>query len=201
MSACEQQLASARTFEALYRKYVPSVLRFALRHVSTRDLAEDLTAETFLALYLNLDQIDASQLPCWLFTVLRNRARDHWRRRMIEQRFLETLVEPVAQPSRCERWVIESPHLKPVHRMCLKLHYIYGMTRREIASQTGLGETQVKGYLQYAVQLLRKTHALPTVGVVETAECREPSRSPVFRRRAAGTGRAVSAQPPVIRQL
>jgi hypothetical protein len=32
-----------------------------------------------------------------------------------------------------------------------------GMTRAEIAAETGLAETQVKGHIQYALCLLRKT--------------------------------------------
>ena len=31
------------------------------------------------------------------------------------------------------------------------------MTRVEIAAETGLAETQVKGHIQYALSLLRKT--------------------------------------------
>ncbi len=34
-----------------------------------------------------------------------------------------------------ERWLLESPDLKPVHRTCLMLRYVYGMTRVEIAGQ------------------------------------------------------------------
>jgi DNA-directed RNA polymerase specialized sigma24 family protein len=36
------------------------------------------------------------------------------------------------------------------------LRYVHGMTRAEIASRVGLSESQVKGYLQYALVLLRK---------------------------------------------
>lgn len=146
-------------FEELYRKHLRSVFQFALSCVSRRDLAEDLTSEAFLALYRNLDRIDTSRLPSWLFTVVRNRARDYWRRQMVEQRYLETCAEPmIADPPALERWILESPSLKPVHRTCLMLLYVHGMTRREIASKTGLSETQVKGYLQYALELLRKTY-------------------------------------------
>jgi RNA polymerase sigma-70 factor (ECF subfamily) len=147
-------------FEELYRAHVQAVFRFALRCVSRRDLAEDLTSDAFLALHRNLDQIDASLLPGWLFTVVRNRARDHWRRQAVEQRYRETLVEPVAvaAPLPLEQWILESADLKPVHRTCLMLRYVYGMTRTEIASQLGFSETQVKGYLQYALELLRKSY-------------------------------------------
>jgi len=144
-------------FEDLYRRHVRAVLRFALSTVGNRETAEDLTSEAFLALYRNLDGIDESQLPGWLLTVVRNRARDLWRRRGVEQRYQEQLRDaPVEQAPALERWILESPDLKAVHRTCLMLRYAYGMTRAEIAVRTELTETQVKGHLQYALTLLRK---------------------------------------------
>jgi RNA polymerase sigma-70 factor (ECF subfamily) len=126
-----------------------------------RDLAEDLTSEAFLTLHRNLDGIDQSQLPGWLLTVVRNRARDWWRRRMVEQRYVEQFVEkPVFQPPPLENWILECGDLKPVHRSCLMLRYVHGMTRTEIAAQMGLTEMQVKGHLQYALTLLRKAHGV-----------------------------------------
>ena len=154
------RVLSADTFEALYRQHAQAVYRYALRCVSRKDLAEDLTSEAFLALFRNLDQIDASRLPSWLFTVVQNRARDQWRRQEVEQRHASLAAEPpVAQPPPMERSLLESPDLKPVHRTCLMLRYVYDMTRAEIADKTGLSETQVKGYLQYGLEVLRRTHA------------------------------------------
>jgi RNA polymerase sigma-70 factor (ECF subfamily) len=40
------------------------------------------------------------------------------------------------------------------------LRYVSGMTRAEIAAETGMSETQVKGHLQYALSLLRKAHGV-----------------------------------------
>ena len=45
-----------------------------------------------------------------------------------------------------------------MHRSCLILRYVEGLTRAEIAQTTGLTENQVKGYLQYALTLVRKTY-------------------------------------------
>ena len=148
-------------FEELYRVHVQAVFRFAFKCVSRRDLAEDLTSDAFLALYRNLDRVDASLLPSWLFAVVRNRARDYWRRQVVEQRYLESLDPPAwsAPPEPAlERWILENADLKPLHRTCLMLRYVQGMTRAEIASTLGLSETQVKGCLQYALELLRKSH-------------------------------------------
>src|SRR6516164_3653101 len=122
------------SFEEIYRRHVQSVFRFAMRCVSRRDLAEDLTSEAFLALYRNFDRIDDTQLPGWLLTVVRNRARDHWRRQMVEQRYLESLDPPATEMPALEQWILDSPDLKPIHRSCLMLRYVHGMSRGEIAS-------------------------------------------------------------------
>jgi RNA polymerase sigma-70 factor, ECF subfamily len=147
------------TFEELYRQHVQAVFRYAMRVTGRKDTAEDLTSEAFLALYRNLDGIDQAQLPAWLLTVVRNRARDLWRHRAVEQRYAEEFTEPPSvQPGPMEEWILDSPELTGVQRTCLMLRYGYGMTRAEIAAKTGLRETQVKGHLQYALVVLRKRH-------------------------------------------
>jgi RNA polymerase sigma-70 factor (ECF subfamily) len=147
------------TFEDLYRRHVQAVFRFACHVTGDRATAEDLTSEAFLALYRNLASIDESLLPGWLLTVVRNRARDLWRRRVVEQRYVDQLDGPaVAQPAAMEAWLLECSDLKPVHRTCVMLRYVYGMTRIEIAKKTGLSETQVKGHLQYGLKLLREAY-------------------------------------------
>ena len=147
------------TFEEVYRQHVQAVFRFAMSVVGRRELAEDLTSEAFLALWRNFDGIDHSQLPGWLIAVVRNRARDWWRHQQVEQRHLEHAMEPPASEAPpLEHWILDSADLKPVHRTCLMLRYVHGMTRAEIAAKLSLSETQVKGYLQYALSILRKTY-------------------------------------------
>ncbi len=149
-------------FESLYRQHVQAVYRFALSITRRKELAEDLTSEAFLALNRELASIDQAQLPGWLLTVVRNRARDMWRHQQVEERYASetTPAEPPAAPaaSALEEWILEGAGLKPVHRLCVMLRYVSGMTRAEIARETGLTETQVKGHLQYALSLLRKAH-------------------------------------------
>lgn len=148
----------ARALEAAYRLHATAVFRFAVRCVGRADLAEDLTSEAFLALQRNLDSVELSQLPSWLFRVVKNRAIDHWRRRQVERRYAEqaepaVVDEPLpAVPPK----LLESRALKPVHRLCLLLRYVQGLTRAEVAERLGLSETQVKGHIQYALTLLRR---------------------------------------------
>jgi len=146
-------------YEAVYRQHAPAVFRYAVRCAGRRDLAEEFAADAFLALFKAFDRIDQGQLPGWLFTVIRNRAIDHWRRAALEARYLADFdAQPVvAAKETITDWLDAVPALTTTHRACLILRYVHGLERAEIAKRLGLGEMQVKGYLQYARQLLRKT--------------------------------------------
>jgi|SRR5579864_2182397 len=154
-------------FEAIYRTHASAVLRYALRTVGNRELAEDIVSEAFLELYRNLDAIEPERLPAWLFRVARNRAVDYWRKRAVEQRYAQELRPTEAEPAAgldVEAWLLQEPALKPVHRVCLILHFVHGMTRVEIGQRLELSAVKVKGHLQYALQLLRKAWDAPRTG-------------------------------------
>jgi RNA polymerase sigma-70 factor (ECF subfamily) len=147
------------SFDEVYRLYLGAVFRYAVRIVGRRDVAEELTSDAFVAFWRSAETIDTSQLPGWLFTVVRNRATDYWRRASVEQRYLAALDRnPFTGGGDAEfqGWLDAAPALKPVHRAALILRYVHGLERAEIASRLGLTETQVKGHLQYAHRLLRK---------------------------------------------
>lgn len=145
-------------FDAVYRRHLPAVFRYAIRCVGRRDVAEELTSDAFVALWQSFDGIDQSQLPGWLFTVVKNRAIDFWRRSSLEQRHLSPLErQAVPRESRSLTELLDAaPSLKPVHRACLILRYVHGLERVQIAGRLGLTENQVKGHLQYARRLLRR---------------------------------------------
>jgi len=147
-------------FDAIYRTHVNAVFRYAMRTVGERSLAEDITSEAFLELYRNLDFMEPDRLPAWLFTVVKNRAVDHWRKQAVQRRYEQespATEEAAAGGRDVEAWLSEEPALKPIHRVCLVLHFVHGMTRAEISERLAISEVKVKGYLQYALQLLRKT--------------------------------------------
>jgi len=144
-------------FEQIYERHFAAVFRFAIHCVGKRDLAEDLTSEAFLALYQNLDRIDPTKLPGWLITVVKNRAVDHWRRSSREELYAELPPEAATEfNAQVGQFLLESKALKPMHRTCLILKYVHGMSREEIGSKLGLTDNQVKGNLQYALELLRE---------------------------------------------
>lgn len=149
-------------FEEIYGQHFGAVFRYALHCVGRRELAEDLTSEAFLALYQHWNEIDRGQLPGWLITVVKNRAIDHWRRASREELYADPPAEAATDfDSRLGNFLLDEKSLKPLHRVCLILRYVHGMTREEIARKLGMTDNQVKGTLQYALELLRLQSAKP----------------------------------------
>src|SRR5262245_49291732 len=125
--------------ESAYRRHFASVFRFAMSVTGRRDVAEDLTAEAFLELHRHADTIRLDQLPAWLFVVVRNRARDLWRRQVVEQRHAVWLAEQhgaAVPPATATPW-LDDAGLSPMQRVCLELHYVWGYTVSEVASRLG----------------------------------------------------------------
>ena len=153
-------MISIDEFNGIYRQHVDAVFRVTLRSVSRREIAEEITSEVFLTFYQNAASLSSEQLPAWLFTVAKRRAADYWRRWYLEERWsLEDTTEPATFTPEysLEDLLAKCDSLKPIHRVCVILRFAHGMSRTEIAQQTGLSELQVKGNLQYALKLLRDT--------------------------------------------
>lgn len=147
-------------FERVYGTYRDLVFRHALRVAGRHDVAEEITADVFLALYERRADVTSAMLPGWLVTAARRRAIDYWRHHGVQQRYEATLADGAVAPSvSADFWLDRITTLKPIHRACLILRYVHGMERTEIAAYLGLSETQVKGLLQYARALVRKALA------------------------------------------
>jgi len=156
------------SFEAVYREHFGAVFRLAMATVGRRDVAEDLTADAFLALHQQFGRIRVDELPAWLFVVVRNRARDHWRRERVRERHAQWLAgqdPPAAPPPPGPVW-LRDESLSPIQRICLELHYVWGFTLGEVATRLGLTEGQVKGHLQRARQHLRVVSGVSTRGTM-----------------------------------
>src|SRR5919107_5752937 len=111
-------------FEDVYRQHLNAVFRYAVRVVGRRDVAEELTSDAFIALWRTFHTIEASQLPGWLFTVVRSRATDYWRRAIVEQPYLAGLDrDRIANgpPEAFRDCLDAAPALKPLHRSVLVL--------------------------------------------------------------------------------
>lgn len=71
----------AQAFEELVHRYHDDLIRFLVRLVGNRALAEDAFQETFLQIHLSADTFDTTRrFKPWLFTIAANKGRDALRR-------------------------------------------------------------------------------------------------------------------------
>jgi RNA polymerase sigma-70 factor, ECF subfamily len=130
----------------LYEIALPQVYGYLLSRCRSRPLAEDLTAETFLAAVAASRQWPAPPLgPAWLVGIARHKLADHWRRQAREERHLGLVHgegdEPGDDPweARLEalraRQVLDG--LGPHHRAALTLRYVDGLPVAAVAEHLG----------------------------------------------------------------
>lgn len=77
----DYRAGDAAAFEQLVRRHHDDLLRFLIRLVGNRALAEDAFQETFLQVHLSAETFDTSRrFKPWLFTIAANKGRDALRR-------------------------------------------------------------------------------------------------------------------------
>jgi RNA polymerase sigma-70 factor (ECF subfamily) len=101
-----------QAFAGLIDRYHASMLRVARSYVATREAAEDVVQETWLAVIKGLDSFEGrSSLKTWIFRILVNRARSRGQREARSQPFSAITSgrdEPAVDPARfydTGRWV------------------------------------------------------------------------------------------------
>jgi RNA polymerase sigma-70 factor (ECF subfamily) len=149
-------------FPAVFDRHASEVLRYAIRCVGRREIAEELTSEAFLKLFAHRDRVDPERAIAWLMACVKNLAIDYWRHTVVERRHTVGAPQPASsmpQPftGRDFESYLGEASLKAEHRVCLTLHYVHGMERKEISLHTGLTDNQVKSALQYGLRLLRES--------------------------------------------
>lgn len=129
----------------LYDEALPHVYGYLLARCRDRTLAEDLTAETFLAAVTALRRpgAPAPSVP-WLIGVARHKLADHWRRLEREERGLRLLdgtensaVDPWDEAIDAIRAHAVLDGLGPHHRAALTLRYLDGLPVPEVAGCLG----------------------------------------------------------------
>jgi RNA polymerase sigma-70 factor, ECF subfamily len=123
---------------ALYDEALPEVYGYLLHRCADAPLAEDLTAETFLAAARAIadGSAPAVGLP-WLVAVARNKLVDHWRRREREERALRLVAEPASPraPSDTEGRGLEVLRRLPAdYRAALVLRHVDGLPVPDVAA-------------------------------------------------------------------
>jgi len=165
-------LGTGIDWNALYAEQLPRVYNYFRYRVGDDALAEDLTTATFEKAWRSRKRFrrDRAAFSTWLFTIARNVAIDHFRRRRpimsienMEQHgdgasgSEETSPEEtVAHADDLARLGALLVRLPPREQELVALKYGAGFTNRSIAGLTGLSESNVGTILHRVVQKLRE---------------------------------------------
>lgn len=157
----------------VYQLYAPSVLAYLLRQVGSREDAEDILLEVFLAV-LEKDGFvgDEQQLRAWIWAIARNKAADHFRR------FSRYPSVPIAE---VEEVIFEKEEQGPeqmllrreeYRQLCrslenlpaaqqevLRLRFGHGLKCAEISQVVQKSESAVRMILSRALKLLRTMYS------------------------------------------
>ena len=160
-------------------RYERPVFSLVFRMVRNRELAEDLTQDTFVKVLSHLDRYRADfKFSSWLFKIANNVAIDHLRRRQLEtvsidgsphamssddvesSRFdigddAENALEEMQARELGSAIELAIGQLRPEYRSCILLRHVEGRSYEEIATTLDLPLGTVKTYIHRARHELR----------------------------------------------
>ena len=164
----------------LIKRYERPVFSLVFRMVRDRELAEDLTQDTFVKVLSNLDRYRADfKFSSWLFKIANNVAIDHLRRRQLDTVSIDGSPHAVSSEAvEASRFDIADStenaldemeakeiggaieraigSLRPEYRSCIMLRHVEGRSYEEIASTLDLPLGTVKTYIHRARHELRE---------------------------------------------
>jgi RNA polymerase sigma-70 factor (ECF subfamily) len=161
VSAAQRNLAE---FTALYDRYFRPIYRYLYSRVGSVPEAEDLTAQTFLAALEALPHYrQRGYFSAWLFTIARNKARDHYRRRTAEpldENQPDKAADPLAQvicSDQIERLADLVSGLGKEEQELIRLRCVADLSFAEIGACLGRKEDTVKkAYYRLTARLQRQ---------------------------------------------
>ena len=153
--------------EDLFTQHEQELGRFIAQLVHSRQLADDLVQETFLAAWRSRADLDDVRDPrAWLYGIARNRVLMYlrgWRRAIAAyERFVERDV-PMA-PDEADAYAVRdlmARTLSPDERAVIVLFHLHGFRADEIADISGKSHDAVRKQLERARAKLARAHSGP----------------------------------------
>lgn len=138
-------------FRSLYEQYAQDVYRFSLYLCGDTMLAEDITAETFVRVWVTPGEIRVGTVKAYLFMIARNLYRTELKRatRYVELQDSVPDGEPGPESALSLQWELRAvlkalQKLPEIDRAVLLMHVQDGMPYAEIGAVLGLTVAAVK---------------------------------------------------------
>ncbi|MFF5073066.1 sigma-70 family RNA polymerase sigma factor [Micromonospora olivasterospora] len=163
------QAGDAEAFGLVYDRYVDQVFRFVYRRVLDRQVAEDLTSETFLRALRNLASFrrPGGDFGAWVTMIARNLVINWQRSHQRRERPVAELRDaaPVDQAPSPEAVAVTTltreallagiEQLNPAQQQCITLRYLRELSIEETAQALGKTPAAIKALQQKALRVLR----------------------------------------------
>jgi RNA polymerase sigma-70 factor (ECF subfamily) len=138
-----------------------AIFRYCLSLCARRELAEELTQETFirvLANYALLSIQPEGQRLAWTFTTAKNLALDSLRAKKREEKFAQENQsdEPTAEMESGKDLETFLAKISPVMREVLLMKYELGMNSREISQKLLVPEGTIRRRIQLGITKLKE---------------------------------------------
>ncbi|MDG5787348.1 RNA polymerase sigma factor [Evansella sp. AB-P1] len=153
-------------FEDLYFQYSDRIYSYILFMVGDKEIAEDLTQETFVKMYRNRDQFDGkSQFSTWVIRIARNCTIDYLRKQRPIYLWpfekigtitsAETVEMNVGKNETVQELYDHISSMKRSYKEVIVLRKIQELSVKETASILGWSEGKVKMMTHRAMEKLR----------------------------------------------
>lgn len=156
----------ATALSTLYSRHVERVYRYALARLGNVQLAEEVTAQTFLAMIEGITTYRGQgRFVAWLLTIARNKTNDHFRRRRetVPLEAASNVVHPgplpdqvVAEQLRLEQVARALQTLSPDRAEALALRIFSGLSAAEVGQVMGKSEAAAKMLVHRALRDLQQ---------------------------------------------
>jgi RNA polymerase sigma-70 factor, ECF subfamily len=151
---------------AIYDRALPQVYGYLLPRCGSVTVAEDVTAETFLAAVDALERgTAAAPTVAWLIGVARHKLVDHWRQAGREQRKLAVAANTSSElddpwPAVIDTEAVHAAlaQLSAPQRIALVLRYLDGLSVPEVADHVGRSVHATETLLVRARSALRRLY-------------------------------------------
>lgn len=166
MMGAQEEPVGGDLLVALYPMALPQVFGYLLPRCGSVAVAEDLTAETFMAAVAARKQDSPPQVTvAWLIGVARHKLVDHWRRIAREQQHLvvaegeaETADDPWGAWLDAESAHAALAQLSAHHRIALTLRYLDGLPVPQVAEHLDRSVHATETLLVRARAALRRVY-------------------------------------------